>query len=1122
MPLAALAWSGCIREVGRGPDLGPCAEPPAGNYTYGEIGIGRCLAGPTDVRFVEQDGQTWLAVTNADPYLSFTSGSLLMIDFSSIDLSTGRNPISEVEAYAVPTDRFVGGLAWLPERALMLVAGRLSEDSLVTSDPDELFVFDVSDPTAPASWAEGGSLTVGADPQPIVIDEAVDRAYVVNLTDHTISVVDTSASPLEIVSPGPDASVSDGSFFDAIAPIGEPLPASSAAFEGGTLLDLEDVRTERWDLTWVDGTYRLWIPQQGGLSRWTTGGDGVVDSSLGLEADPLDVGLTSFDDPFVGFVEGLLTLYVSNEGVVLRLIWDPTTASWFEYGVGVALEGESAFDAWIGATTVLSVNDVATAFYEARESAGAPPVIGVATSSDGQRFTPADEPLLVAPEGYLGIGDPFVREDALTGSLRMWASLWDGTRWTIGHTESFDDGATWSVVEPITGIEGEQVAAPAVTWLNGRYVMWGTRSVDETWVHFSAWSWDGLEWTDANDVIPSGVAFDLTNPPRPALQADATGAWRLTGADIGWTRDYVTAGPPFVVADAGFAVEVTYGSEIGGVLLGEIGENGVEPGSYAEIDGVPTLYATTTDDDLRQHVSILQWSDAAADWVVVVEDAIAAGTGGNVAGAGWPVIWGEPGDWSLFYAATGTDGAQRARRATSTDGLSFTPVEGAVIPSDESWDAVAQLPHSVEPLEDGRIRLWYTGGNGSRFRIGAAVGTVADLEPDLSGADPWQFGTGQPGEFDDSGVRDPMVVVADGITHLWYAGNDGLTWRIGHAVRDEAGVWVRRTDPVTHEAVPALQPTVGFASAGVYAPVVIADGDGFTAWYAGVDGTEPQVGRAIGDATHLLPAARFPTPGDRLVFTTTAGHEEREAIELTQIVDGFATSGEGLASAALDEERGFLYLPSKKTNYLYVIDVRDDSTGAFQDLNYLDVEAILVVTTTTGPRGFRDVEIVPGTDLLYATSWGPDALVVVDLSVLEDDDLKQAYTTSAVAALPLARGAEDAGVPSYVGLGGADQLSGADMALSGDGRTLFVPNYLDNSVEVFDLGLGAYGQEIHRIRYIGEAPHLIRFSPDGRFAVVANYVGEIDEGVAQSTLAVIDTDPASPTYLEVLTWLTND
>ena len=104
-----------------------------------------------------------------------------------------------------------------------------------------------------------------------------------------------------------------------------------------------------------------------------------------------------------------------------------------------------------------------------------------------------------------------------------------------------------------------------------------------------------------------------------------------------------------------------------------------------------------------------------------------------------------------------------------------------------------------------------------------------------------------------------------------------------------------------------------------------------------------------------------------------------------------------------------------------------------------------------------------------------------------------------------------------------NSISGGVMALrERDGRRhLFVPHFRDNSVSVFDLDRGAYGELVAYLPSIGENPHLARVSPDGRHVVVASFLGEVDDGFVSSTLSVIDADPDSDTFLEVVTTLVN-
>ena len=93
--LATLLVLGC-QQVKRGPDLGDCADYPDGVYTYGEVGIGSCLAGPSDVQFLERQGRTFVGVSNANPYLDFDSET-------AVDWYVRTRRISETGTLGDPT-----------------------------------------------------------------------------------------------------------------------------------------------------------------------------------------------------------------------------------------------------------------------------------------------------------------------------------------------------------------------------------------------------------------------------------------------------------------------------------------------------------------------------------------------------------------------------------------------------------------------------------------------------------------------------------------------------------------------------------------------------------------------------------------------------------------------------------------------------------------------------------------------------------------------------------------------------------------------------------------------------------------------------------------------------------
>jgi hypothetical protein len=188
---AAFLAAACLSELPRGPDLGPCAAPPEGVYTYGEVGIGTCLAGPTDLAFYERDGQLWLLVSNANTYGNFDSGSALAIRWGSIDLSRTRQRINELDASALPLPSFNGELGLILDREppLALVPNRLSEGATTRSALDRTYLVDLQDPADLRLFEPLPELPLQDDPYPVAVMPSLGRAFVGNLTDHSVSVL---------------------------------------------------------------------------------------------------------------------------------------------------------------------------------------------------------------------------------------------------------------------------------------------------------------------------------------------------------------------------------------------------------------------------------------------------------------------------------------------------------------------------------------------------------------------------------------------------------------------------------------------------------------------------------------------------------------------------------------------------------------------------------------------------------------------------------------------------------------------------------------------------------------------------------------------------------------------
>lgn len=1103
-----LLLSGCIIDSGRGPDVGSCADYPDGSYTYGEIGIGTCIAGPTDVRFIERNGTTYLAVASADPYRTFTSGSVVLIDWDSVDLSAERNEMSELTVASVATDPYTGQIGVVDDK--LLVPSRFSEDSRTVTTLDHVTVVDISDPSAPSL---SDSVEVRQDPYPIAYDPASGLAYVVNVTGQSVSVIDTTTDPLEIVPVSEGASVGPARFSD--------LDRSGSRAEVGlaSVLTPAAVPAETFTFSWIDIAARAWIPSAGGVEIWRGNGANWIASEIDGVLDPTDFeSIGGVTDPAFANAGDLPALFFSDDGDLFVIVSDYGEADFSYANMDLVLDGAApgSFDAMLSAPAVVTYRDEPQLWYDARVDVGEDAVISRALLNSSNEWVRQDV-LIAPPAGFTSVEDPAVWPDAQTDGLRVFASLFDGSQWSIGLVDS-QDGDTFPEMEEVLRIEGTDLAAPTVSWGNGRYLMVASQSDGTSWSFVTSWSYDGRTWAEPVPFATSADAYDLFQPPRAAVSTDVQGFWRVEGDDLGFLENPAASGATWVSASSGFSVRPSSGHEVGLHALPTIGSHGIEPACVADVDGTQVLYALATNRSARTRV--VAFTESPNGYSVLSDDVLSVD--GSVDGA---VVVPTDDGFDMYFGHRDADGITRLRRAISTDGLSFDAQAGNLLDDGLEWDGLTQVPHSAE-ISDDTVRVWFGGSDGSRFRIGAVRIDGTTVTRELGASRDWLFGEGLATEFDDSGVRDPQVFTVGETTHMVYRGYDGTDSRLGHAVLS-GDTWTRAVHPLTGQSVPALLPVSRtFSAGGVGRPVLLSETDGNVSFaYAGSDGASWRIGRAVGTPDHLFGAHRFPTSGDTLVFTTTRGGAGRNFIELAQATASFTTSGAGATNARIDEERGFLYIPTNASPHLLVVDIRDDSGAGFSDGNVNDLEAVVRYTSTTGARGFRDAVPRPGTDLLYATATEPDGVMVFDLSDVQDDSDKQVYDRSMLWSFPLARAPqasperpvqdEDEGEQTF------SRVTGAGMAMSPDGSQLLVTHARGNRLYVYDLSLGAYGEEIRAIEGVGEYPHVVRFSPDGRHAVVANYIGEIGDAGVSSTLAVVDLDPNSPTWLQVVTRITN-
>ncbi len=195
--------------------------------------------------------------------------------------------------------------------------------------------------------------------------------------------------------------------------------------------------------------------------------------------------------------------------------------------------------------------------------------------------------------------------------------------------------------------------------------------------------------------------------------------------------------------------------------------------------------------------------------------------------------------YHMWYS--GLDGGNyRIGYASSSDGITWVKYSGNPVLDwgpPGSWDdSRVDVPMVI--YDGTTFQMWYSGNDGSRFRIGyasssdgttwfkSATNPVLDLAP-------W-------GSWDDYHVYSPSIIY-DGITYyMWYSGHDGSNWRIGTATSFDGITWTKDiTNPLLD-----IGPPGSWEDVGVHSPTVLYIGESYHMWYRGYSGTNVRIGYA--------------------------------------------------------------------------------------------------------------------------------------------------------------------------------------------------------------------------------------------------------------------------------------
>ena len=1133
MVLLTLAMA-CLVES-KPPFLGECADYPTETYDYGDIGIGSCLAGPTSLQWADENT---LIVTNANPFLDYTGGSVVTVDVAAVlddadkhvdrrvSIVPGVHATSDLAIETVLED---GSLtrASLPGYSILvpggpgaehmlLVPNRLTPEARGRQGFDRIHFVGVESngDLSPLTVGPDSSdtLTLMSDPTVSAYDPVGEQVFIGNLTSHTVSVLDVSDGQVSLIDAEPLATVSRPFISDS--------DSSGSKVELSLLevLTPEDVDDQAWTLEYVDGNTRLWLPGAEGLSRWDSPGAGNWQAAQDAPQLQLGDGAGGFlylGDPSYGeSAAGSIQQAMVIDGDIYIAVPNGQTAD--QWGVlgNVALGGrEGMWDQTLGGPMLLVSNSTDYLLFDGFNADTGESGINIASSADGQIFSREQaEPLILAGSNgqheSVAVADPFVVFDGQADRWRMYYSAWDGTTWRIGHAESVDL-LDWVVDSaPIFEVDGG-AAAPLVQIDSDGWKMWTSRPTVDGWVLALASSADGRSWQDQGVVFELEDGLDPLDPPGVSMQRTRTQAWSPTGDVDGRLGLLFESGD--LGGFGGLVLQLSSGFELGTVSMEESAQ-GIRVDSILD-NG--KLMLTLTDAAGAQRIGQWRGGQVPVESFFTASDSAVASQGVHT-----PVAFQGASGLEMLYAGVDRENLARIGRAVSSDGGVSWQDQGLALDLGEDWDSVRVVPGAIVGDAD-ELTLYYTGFNGTQSRIGTAVSTDQGQSwTRVEGAsNPWSYGGGAPGEFDDSAVRTPSVLRIDGVDHIWYGAFDGDIWRMGYASRTVGTQeWVQAE---SRDGSPkwAMTPIIGtYLGTSMDRVVMRQSADGFVGYVSGWDSPEGirRAGPVVATSPEsLYPEILSPTLGDSITVYTQGGDEgESMAIDLEVSTGGASFNGIANSFMHVDNVRGYLYIGSELQNAIYVVDIRDDSSGEFVDSNVYGIEAILVNNADSGASSTRGIVAPPGERWIYALNSQPDAMLVYDGDAIPDDDRTDLYFDAPVGAIAMPRGfLADEGVTSQRDVGSAQVVAAGDL--------LVTANFNDNSLSFVDTRLGPYGQVTSDLDWVGENPHALSLSPDGKILAVGNYIGEIANGHVNSSIVLVDMDPASETYLTVLATLVN-
>jgi len=278
------------------------------------------------------------------------------------------------------------------------------------------------------------------------------------------------------------------------------------------------------------------------------------------------------------------------------------------------------------------------------------------------------------------------------------------------------------VLVPAGDLEIAGVIGPRVLKVNNQYMMWYTSLGVHRQISLAT-SADGVRWTKfpANPVLPNGKPGDFDS-------------------------EHVTYG--FVVR---------YNNEFWMWYTGHNGSvwqiglatspNGI---NWTKYIGNPVLKV-----------------DASSDW--------------ETTGVLYPVIIFDGRVFKMWYNGNGPRFVQAGGYAESTDGIHWQkhPSNPIFTPIPSDWES-RSIGLNAVLFSNSKYHLWYGGSSATKMGFGYATSTDG-LKWERFTGNPF-MAPGPSGTWESDVLGGFTVVNESNLLKMWYSGNDGSTWKIGYAV----------------------------------------------------------------------------------------------------------------------------------------------------------------------------------------------------------------------------------------------------------------------------------------------------------------------------------------------------